>query len=989
MKSFPKLCAMKLVGLFAFLSIVSMSSKAQDYGEMQLNTDYSISMFEAWSGTYTATETGTLKIIGAAVSQIFEDENRTLPVNGEHSGYSVSPQFFSFSVTQGVKYYMGDSFPMSDGTIRLEMKDNSDFALASVNPEQDTQLSVTASYPYLSINFTGNVASVSSVILSCNGANKELAYEIDGSNLRVEYQEALLEIYETGASENDDVTIKISGLTNDGGYLYNEDGNLTLTYKLAPKPTTLVSATLPEVFKSYWFAGDEDAKCSFVFSSNLAPINEGQIQIRFGNAEMAGNNYYTENVPFVLNGNTLTVDLSGVRRTPADMIASGTNTDNLMLRLGSLKDDNGNLIYSNSSSQGSFTYLWQGDKYRVLEKSTVAAEFTPENGASLNGVNEISVFIYNAQILKFDGFTISYVDNEQTKEVLVPMSDVTVETESDGATYTFAVPQVVKGKKTIKVTLTNVLGIDGYDYSNDVFAKYDQFAIIISDPENGAKLAKFDEGQVFTVITNYDDLYPELYMEYQIFDMNEADPDKALVHYSSTLYRQDDGSFAAENYQPVKLYKNHTYEVKVTAWETEDSYRNGSELGATSIYWYGDSEPYVYSTVTFYDIYPNPQDVTTLTKDDNEFFITFEDLVNIDADHAYLLDDYYTRSELASIEAVNGEPGENGLVYANQWKLTVDPEWMAQQEAFYISVQAFDTNGVLVEGNNDEPDDESRLMFYYRVANNGDFASITISPEADSQVTTLDRFVISAESAIELGSNAECYVSGNRNRYPLTFSRPEGEMFEDNTIVYLSLNQPITDPGTYTLHIDAGFFVIDGKNSPAIDASYTVSSAPTSDVDVIVADPNPEDGSIAELETIRITFVDYSQIGLSYNGSYATLTINGGSEITLPEAELDWDIWNLAILSLGTKYTESGTYIVKIPAGYFLLGEDGSRESSEINLVYTVGANGISIVTADAQGLYNIYNVSGVKVKSTRNVDEINNLPAGIYIVNGKKLYIK
>ncbi len=51
--------------------------------------------------------------------------------------------------------------------------------------------------------------------------------------------------------------------------------------------------------------------------------------------------------------------------------------------------------------------------------------------------------------------------------------------------------------------------------------------------------------------------------------------------------------------------------------------------------------------------------------------------------------------------------------------------------------------------------------------------------------------------------------------------------------------------------------------------------------------------------------------------------------------------------------------------------------------------SGVTAITADANGLYNVYNVLGVKVKSTRDASELRELPAGIYIVNNKKLVIK
>lgn len=47
-----------------------------------------------------------------------------------------------------------------------------------------------------------------------------------------------------------------------------------------------------------------------------------------------------------------------------------------------------------------------------------------------------------------------------------------------------------------------------------------------------------------------------------------------------------------------------------------------------------------------------------------------------------------------------------------------------------------------------------------------------------------------------------------------------------------------------------------------------------------------------------------------------------------------------------------------------------------------------SIVSDPEDGIYKAYDLKGVKVIETRNVEEINALPAGIYIVNGKKILL-
>lgn len=48
-----------------------------------------------------------------------------------------------------------------------------------------------------------------------------------------------------------------------------------------------------------------------------------------------------------------------------------------------------------------------------------------------------------------------------------------------------------------------------------------------------------------------------------------------------------------------------------------------------------------------------------------------------------------------------------------------------------------------------------------------------------------------------------------------------------------------------------------------------------------------------------------------------------------------------------------------------------------------------SIVEEPVNGIYDVYNLNGVKLLETKDVNDINNLSKGIYIVNGKKVLIK
>ena len=57
--------------------------------------------------------------------------------------------------------------------------------------------------------------------------------------------------------------------------------------------------------------------------------------------------------------------------------------------------------------------------------------------------------------------------------------------------------------------------------------------------------------------------------------------------------------------------------------------------------------------------------------------------------------------------------------------------------------------------------------------------------------------------------------------------------------------------------------------------------------------------------------------------------------------------------------------------------------------IFNMGTAGIeSIVDMPEDGIYKAYNLHGVKVLETKDVTELNNLPKGVYIVNGKKVML-
>lgn len=81
-----------------------------------------------------------------------------------------------------------------------------------------------------------------------------------------------------------------------------------------------------------------------------------------------------------------------------------------------------------------------------------------------------------------------------------------------------------------------------------------------------------------------------------------------------------------------------------------------------------------------------------------------------------------------------------------------------------------------------------------------------------------------------------------------------------------------------------------------------------------------------------------------------------------------------------------GTYTLSIPAGYF---NSGSKLSPAYKLKYSVTGNAASVFGIEADETADVYTITGICVARQVSADDVIALPAGLYIVNGKKVAIK
>lgn len=122
---------------------------------------------------------------------------------------------------------------------------------------------------------------------------------------------------------------------------------------------------------------------------------------------------------------------------------------------------------------------------------------------------------------------------------------------------------------------------------------------------------------------------------------------------------------------------------------------------------------------------------------------------------------------------------------------------------------------------------------------------------------------------------------------------------------------------------------------------------------------------------------------MTYEPAYRDIALEFGKEVTLSDD-------NEIVISLAS--LESGEYELVVPEGYVLVTENDQQYlSPDIWLEYTVennGQSGIASVISSGEGV-SVHTIQGHEVLRKADSKDITRLPAGIYIVNGKKILVR
>jgi hypothetical protein len=148
---------------------------------------------------------------------------------------------------------------------------------------------------------------------------------------------------------------------------------------------------------------------------------------------------------------------------------------------------------------------------------------------------------------------------------------------------------------------------------------------------------------------------------------------------------------------------------------------------------------------------------------------------------------------------------------------------------------------------------------------------------------------------------------------------------------------------------------------------------------------------VPQIKPVQSTVAETAQVNTPKEIALSVVGLNLTENIKLSVSGSNPSRFSLDKTSLPA---EGGDFVVTFNSDEIgVHSADIVLESAGAPVAYIVievnNESGVNAITADAKGLYNVYNVLGVKVKTTSDASELRELPAGIYIVNNKKLVIK
>lgn len=296
----------------------------------------------------------------------------------------------------------------------------------------------------------------------------------------------------------------------------------------------------------------------------------------------------------------------------------------------------------------------------------------------------------------------------------------------------------------------------------------------------------------------------------------------------------------------------------------------------------------------------------------------------------------------------------------------------------------------------------------------------TLTPAANSTVTDLQGVVITFDEVkvgfyennrmpvavlenVNTGTTYVCYEPDLNDR-----AQTDGNSYtfmfleEDSEEPYAPAT--ISEIGEYLLTIKGMY--VEGANGdyidlPVITVKYSIAYPYT-----YILDPANE-ATVSQIQFVNLEFPNNKNIefveNTSRNAAVLTFgTATGDDEVAYFCAEptretfveSDGVVYTFAFTDYdgnGVIIDEGGWYYLAIN-GFATVDENGEYDEflPTITAAYYVDSESSKVTKIETvEGVFNVFNINGVQIVRNGNASSLNNLPAGLYIINGKKVMVK
>lgn len=332
---------------------------AINLGSIQIGQKYEFPLFKEVLATFKSTENIVLELDGGEVD-VYTDSGHLQKLS--KSGPTPEMRFsgfgnggrYTFDAKEGKTYYLWSGAHGCMNSKYIFLKSFNKLQLLKITPPAGSAFH-PAGYGHSDIEFNQPV-DFESAFITFESKTIPVSPRTTLSSISVEIKSQLWDLYKNGTikGEGQKFTLTIKGIKTKSSDLYNNDGTLVIDYLTAQTPISLVKTKLPSAFISFFEPGDSDSIVVFTFSG---PVNQKSpvSKLFYGVAETG--DYYQEKLNLKIEGNTISIDLSGKNRKPRDMLRSGRHYKTIGIEVSNVRDLNNNIAWSDDpGSCGGFTF---------------------------------------------------------------------------------------------------------------------------------------------------------------------------------------------------------------------------------------------------------------------------------------------------------------------------------------------------------------------------------------------------------------------------------------------------------------------------------------------------------------------------------------------------------------------------------------------------------------------------------------------------------